>query len=141
MKKWSPSLEVDEWFYGLRSQWRRALRSAASAALATRRLVAAHHVTYREQPEYAIFYLMLAHYQCDDRCLQPGVRRRALAIIERGAAAVLWLDTSARTPRRRRADFDKLKREIFAQGPARSRSRSSSPRTPRGSRPRSLPRR
>lgn len=120
-----PSLEVNEWFYGLRTEWRRLLRTSKSPGAATTALVKAHAGSLGEDPERAIFWLMLAHYQCEDGCLQAVVRRRALAIIVRGAHRVMWLDMRAGTPRRRQADFDRLREQIMGSSVRASRAKGS----------------
>lgn len=105
---WSPKLEVNEWFYGLSAEWSRCLRSEPSPAKATTALIRVHSGSLREDPERAIFWLMLAYYQCRDGCLQPLVRRRALQTIRRGSERVYWLDGSPSTPGRRRKDYERL---------------------------------
>lgn len=111
---WRPHLEVDEWFYGLASEWARCLRAEASPAKATTALVRAHSGSTREGPERAIFWRMLAYYQCRDECLQPLVRRRALEAIRRGSESVFWLDGSPSTPARRRKDYGRIRARIEA---------------------------
>lgn len=109
---WKPRFEVHEWFFGLASEWARSLRSQASPTKATTELVRAHAGSLREDPTRAVFWLMLAYYQCRDGCLTPLVRRRALQVIHRGPDIVLWLNGSPSTPSRRRADYDRLRRLI-----------------------------
>jgi hypothetical protein len=120
MPRWSPSIEVHEWFYGLRNDWRRMLRSSKTPAEATRAIISANADSLDEDPMCSIFYLMLAHYQCRDRCLQPGVRRKALAIIRRGAKHILWVNTAKGTIARREVDFERLRQQILSQSTVRS---------------------
>jgi hypothetical protein len=104
-----PNFEVNEWLYGLRNDWNRLLRTSKSPAAATTSLVKLHAPDFTDDgPDRAIFWLMLAYYQCEDHCLQPITRRRALAIIRRGAHRIFWTDGRPSTPRRRQADFDRL---------------------------------
>jgi hypothetical protein len=105
---WAPRFEVHEWFYGLATEWAKCLRTSSDPAAATKALVHMHEYSIKEDPERAIFWLMLAFYQCRDGCLQPLVRRRALAVIDRGPERVFWLDGSPSTPSRRRKDYDRM---------------------------------
>lgn len=110
-----PNFEVNEWFFGLHTDWKRLLRTSTSPAAATTALVKLHAPSFcKGDPDRDIFWLMLAYYQCKDRCLQPITRRRALAIIGRGGGAhrIYWTDGRPSTPRRRQADFDRLLVEI-----------------------------
>lgn len=112
---WRPRFEVHEWFFGLASEWAKCRRTEPTLSKATSALVRTHAASIREDPERAIFWLMLAYYQCRDGCLQPVVRRRALAIIRRGPEKVYWLDGSPSTPTRRRKDYDILQKLIGSQ--------------------------
>jgi hypothetical protein len=104
-----PNFEVNEWFYGLRNDWKRLLRTSKSPAAATTAILKLHsHDFNKGDPDRDIFWLMLAYYQCEDECLQPLTRRRALAIIRRGAHRIFWTDGRPSTARRRQADFDRL---------------------------------
>ena len=105
---WKPRFEVHEWFNGLATEWAKCLRTEPNAADATKALVRVHAASLREDPQRAIFWLMLASYQCRDGCLQPLVRRRALQTIRRGSEKVFWLDGSPSTPARRRKDYERL---------------------------------
>jgi hypothetical protein len=109
---WRPRFEVHEWFFGLASEWAECRRTEPSPSKATSALVRLHAASIREDPQRAIFWLMLAYYQCRDGCLQPLVKRRALAVIRRGPEVVFWLDGSPSTPARRRKDYDTLRKFI-----------------------------
>jgi hypothetical protein len=114
-KQWTPALEVSEWYFGLGVEWRRELRACGSARVATKNLLRRHKPRVSSIANGKIFYLMLAYYQCRDGCLQPEIRRRALSVIARGADSVLWLNMKPSTPKRRQADFDRLKELILSQ--------------------------
>jgi hypothetical protein len=111
---WRPQFEVGEWFYGLSHEWERCKRDEPTRSKATTALVRMHAASLRDDPQRAIFWLMLAYYQCRDACLQPVVKQRALAVIRRGAEKVYWLDGSPSTPARRRKDYDRLHEMINA---------------------------
>lgn len=115
--KWRPQLEVNEWYYGLATDWRRVLRASKSPKEASRAIIKQNAAEMKPLPAgpKAIFWLMLAYYQKKDGCLQPTVLRRALAAIDRGAAAYEWLDTRASTPARRQRDFELLRVFLLEQ--------------------------
>ncbi len=109
---WSPRLDADEWFFGLRTAWRIWREATNSAAHATRAIVAENADGLNSDPARSIFWLILAHYQWQDGCLQPGVRRKALAIIQRGPRRILWLHPGTRV-----TDFARLRRQLLSPQP------------------------
>ncbi len=108
---WRPQLEVNEWYYGLASDWRKTLKASKTPKHASREIIKRNSADMKGLPPgpKAIFWLMLAYYQRCDGCLQPDVLRRALAAIDRGAVNYEWLDIRPSTPRRRQRDFDLLR--------------------------------
>jgi hypothetical protein len=118
--KWSPRFEVAEWYDGLRSDWKRCLRSAPTPAAATRDLLKIRRSDLRGCPARHAFWLPLAFYQCTDGCLQPIVAKRALAILDRGPSAAFWLEVSSSAERRRERDFQQLRKMILKALPSRN---------------------
>lgn len=106
MRGWSPRIDLREWFPTLATDWRVWREATPNAAAARRALTTENAGSISGSPCGPIFWLALAHLQWLDGCLEPMVRRRALAYAQRGPDKVEWLSPLSLTARRQ--DFGRL---------------------------------
>ncbi|HEX2836659.1 MAG TPA: hypothetical protein VHN77_00875 [Phycisphaerales bacterium] len=115
MGMWTPRLDSGECFYGLRQDWRIWREHCETPAQSTRAIIAENAPHIRRNPYKQIFWMMLAHIQWRDGCLQSRVKERALKVIADGPERVEWFTTVAMGARRK--EYQRLYQQITSKMP------------------------
>lgn len=101
MGSWGPGIFSDDLAADVREEWRRAILDGGDATQASDALIARYDGQLAGDGADTVFWAGLAAAQMETGRLQPGVRDRALALIDAGGDIELWQETGEASIRER----------------------------------------
>ena len=121
MGVWGTSLFSDDMACDIRDHYRELLEDGVEDGEATR-LTVEKYGKYLEEPD-GVGLLALAVTQSKVGRLDPGIRDRALAMIDGGADISVWEQENPKLLPKRRATLEKIRAQLTGQQPPRKRLR------------------
>ena len=121
MGTWSTAIFGDDFANDVRTEYLDLLAEGLEAVAASRRMLATHKGVDSDSDEGPVFWLALAATQWEYGRLQPGVKKRALEIIDAPETLAPWGEGQRRS---RKAVLASLRKKLLSRQPKPRRPRA-----------------
>lgn len=120
---WGTAVFADDVAADVRSDWREGILDKIPPEELTARLVSSYAAQADDPGDGLVFWLALAAAQQETGRLDPGVRDRALSILDRGGDVDRWDEEDPGLAKQRKKVLDRLREKLSGPQPAPKRLR------------------